>query len=99
MLEIYLNLPSTIIGGYLVVHGRTTINSNDVKVSCQISQEFLEDISGGRTDYFQIFKDNCFSIEILAENKLSTNRDIDRSGELIKIKILAIDKNEFDSLG
>lgn len=50
MLEIYLNLPSTIIGGYL------------------------------------------------AENKLSTNRDVDRSGELIKIKILAIDKNEFDSL-
>lgn len=98
MLEIYLDLLSTMIDDCLVVFGHTIIDNKNVKVSCQISQDFLENISSGKTDYFQIFKDNSFSIETLAENKLSTNRDIDLTGEIIKINIFATDKNEFNTL-
>ena len=98
MLNINLEIPLKIVGGYLVAYGKTIYNGQNIKVNCHISQSFLEDIANGRTEYFQIFKDNIWSIEMLAENKLSSNRDIERLDYGVKITIFAADKAEFDNL-
>lgn len=98
MLDIDLEMPSKIIGGYLVVYGKTLYENQNIKICCYLSQSFLEDISNGSTEYFQTFKNNKWTIEMLAENKLSTNRDIEDITEGKIITILASDKSEFDSL-
>ena len=61
-----------------------------------ITHEFLQDISRGSTSYIEIFENNFWTIEQIADDKLNSLLPVDLEKNPIKIQILSSDKEHYD---
>jgi len=78
--------------------GKIQVNGVEKNVVCTVTQEFLQDINHGSTEYASTFDNNRFTIETIAEDYLNKMPEEELEIDPVRVMVRAEDMQNYEIL-